>query len=80
MLAAVSSAAFKGRDDAVVARQVGDGIPRFGMGFQGQYLAVDAKGADAVLPAIGQSSVKRFGIVGGNLGQIGQCAPPGLSF
>ena len=58
------------RDDPVASRQFVQVVSRFGMGFDGQNLAVDPKGADAVGGAKLQRPVEGIGIVPTDGGQM----------
>jgi hypothetical protein len=52
-------------------------ISYIGMGFNGQDLAVDPKGANAIVDAKVQCSVKRIGVVHANGGQVRRPSRPG---
>jgi hypothetical protein len=77
MFPAKPAAVYKSLYYLIVKGQIFHGIACIGMGFKGQYLAVDPKILDIVIATISQGIVKRVSIVPANFGKVFKLLIPG---
>ena len=78
VLSAKPTAVFECMYNLIVGGQIIHGIAHMGMGFQGQYLAVDSKILNAVIPAISKGVLQGVGIVRANFGKVFKLLIPGI--